>query len=123
MLLVLWQVLTSLCSVRPRARVRRVGSQPRWHCSDGACHACTHGCRSTPPRSRSPAHTHTTQAKSNQLVDAPSIFAVNKSRSNVAKQSAIYSELHAEGASTQARVGRAQEMVNQYYDLATDFYE
>ena len=62
-------------------------------------------------------------APANKLVDAPSLFAVNKSRSNVSKQSATYSELHAEDASTATRVGRAQEMVNQYYDLATDFYE
>ena len=69
-----------------------------------------------PPR-RSP------QSKGNALVDAPSLLGVNQSRRNVSKQSATYSELHAENAPTELRVGRAQEMVNQYYDLATDFYE
>jgi hypothetical protein len=72
-----------------------------------------------------PATTYSLQrrATGDALVDAPSLLGVNQSRKNVAKQSATYSELHAEDAPTEVRVSRAQEMVNQYYDLATDFYE
>ena len=63
------------------------------------------------------------QTRKNQLVAAPSLFGVNQTRKDVSGQSATYSELHADNASADVRKNRAQEMVNQYYDLATDFYE
>lgn len=49
----------------------------------------------------------------------------NTAVDNVSTKSNNYTDLHNDknGDKTQDRVGRAQEMVNYYYDLATDFYE
>jgi len=49
----------------------------------------------------------------------------NAAIADVGAKSAAYTELHDDTRSdhTDARKTRAQEMVNSYYDLATDFYE
>lgn len=67
---------------------------------------------------------HCRRSAKSDLYHAPSIMAMNQNVSDVKTKAEIYTTLHATGGgSKEDRVEHCQEMVNQYYDLATDFYE
>lgn len=53
-----------------------------------------------------------------------SFFTTNSSIENVAEQAELYTKMHDEGGGTEEdRAENNEEMVNQYYNLSTDFYE
>lgn len=65
-------------------------------------------------------------AQGNAYADKPSLLAVNKRVAGVDARSADYTAIHARAAATGDHTeikANAQVMVDQYYDLATDFYE
>ena len=62
--------------------------------------------------------------RKHSMTDAPSLLAVNNRISDTGTKAQIYTKLHATGGGTETdRTEHCQEMVNQYYDMATDFYE
>lgn len=58
------------------------------------------------------------------MTDAPGLLVMNSRIAETGSKAEIYTKLHATGGGSEAdRVDNCQTMVNQYYDMATDFYE
>lgn len=58
------------------------------------------------------------------LAAAPSLLAINQNVSDVKVKASLYEKTHEVGGGTKAdRTDKYKDMINQYYDLSTDFYE
>lgn len=61
--------------------------------------------------------------RTKNLSSTPTLLAVNQTISESGKKASAYTQFHEVGGGTVTdRTENAQEMVNQYYDLSTDFY-
>ena len=63
------------------------------------------------------------QRSRGDLSSAPSLFGLNQNIKSVREKADVYTSRHETGGGTAAdRAEHCQDMVNQYYDLSTDFY-